>query len=75
MNSSGGSAALLRQPLESIAATAYHGLIFRPAAPSTAIDEQLAGWRRAVRQVLAGLSEESIARASKCSFSRAHDAP
>jgi glycerol kinase len=51
--------------LESIAATAHHGLIFRPVAPSTAIDEQLAGWRRAVRQVLAGLSEENIAQASK----------
>lgn len=54
-----------RSSPESIAAKAHHGLVFRPMSPSAAIDEQLAGWRRAVRQVLAGLDEEGAAPPSE----------
>ena len=51
--------------LESIAAKAHHRVVFRPKSPSSAVAEQLAGWRRAVRQVLAGLGEEGVPPASE----------
>lgn len=47
------------QSLASIAEMAHDGLVFRPAMPSSTMQSQLAGWQRAVRQVLAGVTEEN----------------
>jgi glycerol kinase len=41
-----------------ISGTAHDGQVFRPAMPASTRQHHLAGWRRAVRQVLAGVTEE-----------------
>lgn len=46
------------QSLSSIAQTAPDGLVFRPAMSPSTVRAQLAGWQRAVRQVLAGATAE-----------------
>ncbi len=44
--------------LGSIAKTAHDGLVFRPAMPASVRQQHIAGWQRAVRQVLAGATGE-----------------